>query len=1024
MTWYKTIKLAASPKNIISNWKVDDPFLKFFIYTYEPLIDLNKIKNKDDLTTFIKTSLIPDLKKKTHRDGRSPYGSSNSYYKKSMTTDEIDAELEEHQDDPRLSNVVSQWKNSKRTGDMQFYKNTENELLKTVNDDKQESFDKWWKFMSEDYPDNPAFFYSIINPMFDKSKEDRKNPSPPAHREAISLIADEIGTKGVNQMNVAKKFSRISFNLDKSTSESIDLDNEGVQINRNNEKYQNASDEEIQQSQKNSKNCWMRVDSMKTDRDNFIPNQEKLMRQSTDAGWCVAQHHYSDMFLKRGNFWLYCEKEKPIAAIRLEGEKDIGEIRGLYNKQKTLDPLWEPVTSFLHQTDINYQNNSYYLHLQDIMMKNANIDDPKVFRNLLNAIESDPKQFGLISEKNKQKFPEQVQKLAIAAAAGYGENLEKHLNAIENPKSEESYQNRFSNFQDELDSIPEEVRPYISNDIEVRLVTAHKNAFIKNPLEYEFFPDDMKRAISWDDKKESWTRYVGNDPYRYNDSRIDSPDMKSPDGESLRRYIPLRPIVEGWDALVNQNINHADNIPPFILNLKSKKGNLIFPKNYIENKIIKDFKKYPCNKTSEGYDKLQRIKERKLMTENDIIAVYANFVNENKNNNKMLNPIDLIPQEYREIIMNSFSSLDPQQEKNDIPSVNIDIHSIAIRYYQKVINNPKTFKGIDNPEIKNILINDPRYSEGIRNAFENRKQHYSNLGNFWVDIPDDIKPIMSDTTKQSVADFYLPYVQNDPSFLNKISPEIQPYVTNKLAMGYNWYKKAGLRDFMAGFLGMSIFSIAVLLGLSVAEIEDKISQNPQELAQEIRQKQQTQQTQPPAPFVPSFSRKDIQTTLDEENRPEAKQAPPERPQAIKTPKVAPQKASSIDLDKIWDIESSRGTDPDMGKSSKGARGHFQFMEDTWNECVKRMGKKWDWLNGSMDYKKSAAVADFYFNKRIPQMLNSYKIEDTIKARIAAYSWGIGQLKKLKKKKLPGDMDSQIEQYAPLETTDYIKKYGV
>ena len=51
------------------------------------------------------------------------------------------------------------------------------------------------------------------------------------------------------------------------------------------------------------------------------------MKQSTDAGWCVAQPSYADNYLSKGDFWLYCENKKPTAAIRLTGDKDIAEIR-------------------------------------------------------------------------------------------------------------------------------------------------------------------------------------------------------------------------------------------------------------------------------------------------------------------------------------------------------------------------------------------------------------------------------------------------------------------------------------------------------------------------------------------------------------------------------------------------------------------------------------------------------------------------------------------------------------------------
>jgi len=129
MGWYeKTIKTAASPKNIVNNWKVDNPFLKFFIYTYEPLIDLNKIKNKEDLTAYIQNSLIPSLKQKIDLDN------PNGYYKKDISDEEVRVELEEHQHDPRMQAVRQIFEKDPKAA-----KKT---ILNVINEEKKISFDK------------------------------------------------------------------------------------------------------------------------------------------------------------------------------------------------------------------------------------------------------------------------------------------------------------------------------------------------------------------------------------------------------------------------------------------------------------------------------------------------------------------------------------------------------------------------------------------------------------------------------------------------------------------------------------------------------------------------------------------------------------------------------------------------------------------------------------------------------------------------------------------------------------------
>ncbi len=729
MSWYRVIKLAASPKNIINNWKVDDPFLKFFIYTYEPIIDLSKIKNKEDLNAFITSELLPGLKSKIDRDEKNPFGKPDSNYKKTLTDKEVLDELDAHPDDPQVQQAKEIFLANPKAG--------KEVLLNAINNDKQLCFDDWWGHMSQNYSDSPAFIYSMLNPIIDSSPDTQKAGPPPTHGKAVAQINDEIQNKGVTQMNVFKKIKKLSFKLDKG-------------------------------EESDSKEDWIRVDSKLKDPKNYKENLSKLMRFATGSGWCIAQNSMANQYLSKGDFWLYFQNSKPKVAIRLEGDKRVAEIRGLHNKPEKLNPYWEPVVKFLSKTDFDYQNNTQYKELSKVMIANADLkNDPEAYRTLMDAIKNDPKQYGLVSEENKTNFPE----LGKTAAIGYDKRMNELLDAVENiPTTGNEYQNRFTKFQDEYNDIPEEVKPHMSSNIQGRLVNVHKAAFMRNPLEYEFFPDDMKAAITPEDHKEAWTNYVGQDPYRYNDLRIPM---------EVRKHIPLRPIVEGWDRLVSQNIDHADNIPPFILKY--------LPKNYIENKIIADFKRYPANRTSRGYDKLDRVKERDLLDDAQILAVYTDFVNRNANNREMENPINLVPPQYRKAIM---QDVIPQQGEEG------DASPIVDRYFKRILADPTYFASIPHANIRNILVTDPRYVPGVRDSFVKLQQRYrDNWNGYWIDIPEEIKPILPDQIKDSVANFWLPYVQNNRSYLDRLDNIIKPLVENKLQTlpppqaSSNWYKR-------------------------------------------------------------------------------------------------------------------------------------------------------------------------------------------------------------------------------------------
>jgi len=779
MNWYnKTLKYAASPKNIINNWKVDDPFLKFFIYTYEPLIDLSKVKSKEDLKKYIQSDLIPALKEKI--DQKNP----NSYYKKTMSDEEILAEFNEHPNDPLMQQARIVYKNDPKAA--------KKVLLNVINKDKEESFNQWWNHIEENYKDNPAFLYSILNPIFESSPATQKNGPPPVNPEAIGVIKDEIGTKGVSQMNVFKKFNKISYELDKkNVSDSIKVDD-----NKN----------------------WIKVNSKLSDPTNYKENKEKLKRFATDSGWCIAGEQYADKYLSIGDFWLYFENEKPKVAIRLSGDKKVEEIRGLRNEQKTLDPYWEQVITFLHNSDLDYENNSFYQQLRKIMEKNINLvelrkTDPQrfeqIYQGLLNSIKKDPKQLGQVSDINKQAFPELVQ----TAATGYEARMHILLDQVEKiPPTGNEYQRRFGKFQDEFNDIPTEVKPYLSKEIEGRLVSVHKGAFLRNPLEYEYFPEDMKATITPQEKRIAWTHYVGNDPYRFNDLRIP---------QEIRQDIPIEPIVEGWNRLVDLNINHVDNIPKFVLKL--------LPENYIENKVIEDFKRYPCNRDRHGYDKLKRVQEMGLMTEEQIVAVYVDAVHRNANIFRYL------PPQYKELVKGNIDDISPLAQKN----------------LTEVMADASYFNSIVDPDVKNYLLTN--HTAQLVNSFVKLKQKYGrDLNGYWKNVPIELQPHMPEPIKEEVANFYLPYVQRNPDFLNKVPVSLHPYITNKLAMSLNWYKQAQGDNWIITKL-VSMFGIAAVLSLvgvyGLQGLAYQYQSNPQQIEQQAKQVQQSSQASPEPAWV-------------------------------------------------------------------------------------------------------------------------------------------------------------------------------
>jgi len=114
----------------------------------------------------------------------------------------------------------------------------------------------------------------------------------------------------------------------------------------------------------------------------------------------------------------------------------------------------------------------------------------------------------------------------------------------------------------------------------------------------------------------------------------------------------------------------------------------------------------------------------------------------------------------------------------------------------------------------------------------------------------------------------------------------------------------------------------------------------------------------------------------------------------------------VDMDAIKQIESSGNAR--AWNQSEDARGHYQIRNIVlreWNNYhPDRKFKPADLWNPAIN----AEIADWYMNKRIPQMLRYFKLEDNVKNRIISYNAGISTLTK----RLP----------IPKITRNYLKKY--
>lgn len=127
--------------------------------------------------------------------------------------------------------------------------------------------------------------------------------------------------------------------------------------------------------------------------------------------------------------------------------------------------------------------------------------------------------------------------------------------------------------------------------------------------------------------------------------------------------------------------------------------------------------------------------------------------------------------------------------------------------------------------------------------------------------------------------------------------------------------------------------------------------------------------------------------------------------------------SNLSIDAIENIEST-GNPRAINKRS-GASGATQILNKrVWDSIVSDMGQTYSWDTQRFNRGINRAVGNHYINVIIPKYLKVYKIPDTTETRLAAYNWGIGNLKKAYRTN-----PKEWQKLLPLETKNYIAKYN-
>lgn len=230
----------------------------------------------------------------------------------------------------------------------------------------------------------------------------------------------------------------------------------------------------------------------------------------------------------------------------------------------------------------------------------------------------------------------------------------------------------------------------------------------------------------------------------------------------------------------------------------------------------------------------------------------------------------------------------------------------------------------------------------------------------------------------------------------------------------NWYrlqKESGFKQRLKQVARPAL--LMAPLGLGVGFLGDN-SQNPQ---------------QEPVPVVqPAFNPIVDKTRIQPASNPvsdkpasaeETKVNPPvkETPVQKQNTPIKPNKSDQpggIDIKKIIHMESSGRKD---AVSPVGAAGLMQVMPATWEDIAKKIGKYHGFEKYKFDETANVAIGSYYINTEVPRLLKAFEIPDTVDTRLAAYNWGIGNVKKVYR-----NYGEEWKNYLPKETSDYLKKY--
>lgn len=365
MNIYRLIRMAAAAQDIIAKYKITDPNLIYFIYSYKDLIPWKDIKSAEDIYAKIKEILYPKIYEKI--DKNSP---KNNYLKN------VDLNIEFRYN---MNNLHVQKAHGK------YLKNKNEQEAKQIiidgyNIEKERSFKEWWEYLTTTpkYANNPAVSYCLLRKMIDYAPEKVKHGTLSLNPEVVDFTVNEIIKDPRSQVNIFDVYKKEN---DKRISGGLEID-PGT----------NPKD----------KTGWLLIPSKIHDPQNFPQNVSKLKDLSSPQGWCTGSYN-AEPYLSMGDFWLYLINGEAKVTIRMIGD-GMGEIRGPFN---AVAVEWaERVIDFIYKKGFDKKQNwAYDNHLAELEAT-CDLINVKFNKGELKPADIDYSQYLRLSTENKAKIGE------------------------------------------------------------------------------------------------------------------------------------------------------------------------------------------------------------------------------------------------------------------------------------------------------------------------------------------------------------------------------------------------------------------------------------------------------------------------------------------------------------------------------------------------------------------------------------------------------------------------------------------